>query len=55
MEHSQIDFATGNAFLYVGGGGGGGVTQERFSNFGNNRFFKQRNYQKNLVKSIMEK
>ena len=35
-----------------GGGGGGGFgscTQERFSNFGNNRFFKQRNCRKLLV------
>ena len=49
-EDSQIDLDTGNVFLHVWGGGGGGVfTQERFSNFGNDRFFKQRNYRKNLV------
>ena len=39
-EDSQIDFATGNVFLHVWGGGGGGVTEERFSNFSNNRFFQ---------------
>ena len=27
-------------FCTLGGGGGGGVTQERFSNFSNNRFFQ---------------
>ena len=26
--------------MHVWGGGGGGVTQERFSNFSNNRFFQ---------------
>ena len=30
------------------GGGGGGVTQERFSNISNNRFFKRRHCQKTL-------
>ena len=37
-EDSQIDFATGNVFFLTFGGGG--FTQERFSNFGNNRFFQ---------------
>ena len=46
-EDSQIDFATRNVFCTFGGGGR--FTQERFSNFSNNRFFKQRNYRKNLV------
>ena len=36
-EDSQIDFATGNIFLHVGGGGGRGFTQEHFSNF--SKFF----------------
>ena len=39
-EDSQIDFTTVNVFLHVGGGGGRGFTQERFSNFSNNRFFQ---------------
>ena len=39
-EDSHIDFVTGNVFCTFGGGGGGGVTQERFSNFSNNRFFQ---------------
>ena len=41
-EDSQIDFATGNFFarFFFLGGGGGGVTQERFSNFSNNRLFQ---------------
>ena len=38
-EDSQIDFVTGNVFC-TSGGGGGAVTQERFSNFSNNRFFQ---------------
>ena len=37
-EDSQIDFVTGNVFCTFGAGGG--VTQERFSNFSNNRFFQ---------------
>ena len=41
-EDSQIDFVTGNVSCTSGGGGGGGVTQERFSNFSNNRFFSSR-------------
>ena len=39
-EDSQIDFVTGNVFCTFGGGGGVGVTQERFSNFSNNRSFQ---------------
>ena len=39
-EDSQIDFATGNIFLHVFFFLGGGVTQERFSNVSNNRFFQ---------------
>ena len=42
-EDSQIDFATETFFCTWGGGGGGGVTQQRFSNLGNNQFFKRRN------------
>ena len=50
-EDSQIDSAMGSVgFALRGGGrGGGGVKEERFSNFGNNRFLKWRNYRKNLV------
>ena len=39
-EDSQIDFATENVFLHVGG-----VTQERLSNVSIIYFFKQRNDQ----------
>ena len=45
-DDSQIDFATGNVFYTFWGRG---FAQERFSNFGNNRFFKQGNCWKNLV------
>ena len=43
LKTTKIDFATpmGNVFLHVWGGGGVGcVTQERFSNLSNNRFFQ---------------
>ena len=36
-EDSQIDFVMGNVFCTFGGGG---FTQERFSNFSNNRLFQ---------------
>ena len=39
-EDSQIDFATETCFALGGRGGG---SQERFSNLGNNQFFKRRN------------
>ena len=38
-EDSQIDFAMGNIF-FACLGKGRGFTQERFSNFSNNRFFQ---------------
>ena len=47
-EDSQVDFAT-ETFFALGGGGGGGGSQERFSNLGNNQFFKRRNLRKTLV------
>ena len=40
-------FCYGKRFSARLGGGGGGVAQERFSDFGNNRFFKQGNCRKN--------
>ena len=36
-------------FARLGGGGGGAVTQERFSNFSNNRFFQAEKLPENLV------
>ena len=50
-EDSQIDFATVNVFCTFGGGGGGvgGFTQERFSNFSNNRFFQTETTGKTLL------
>ena len=46
QDRQTIDFAAENVFLLVWGGGG--ITQEWFLNFGNNRFFKQRNYREIL-------
>ena len=36
-------------FARLGGGGGGEVTQERFSNFSNNRFFQAEKLPENLA------
>ena len=45
-EDSHIDFVTGNVFCTFGGRG---VTQERLSNFSNNRFFQAEKLPENLV------
>ena len=47
-ENSQFDFVT-SSFFFRGGGGEDGGTQERLSNYGNNKFFKWRNCCESLV------
>ena len=58
-EDSQIDFALGNGFFFACLGKGRGFTQERFSNFSNNRFLqaeklleKTLSARKNIISNI---
>ena len=48
-EDSQIDFVTRNFFCTFGGGGGGVLRKNVSQILAIIDFFKQRNYQKNLV------